>query len=205
MMNTQVLESAFAPFDGHEEEEAVANTAFGFWVYVMSDCILFAALFASFVILSHNYAGGPTGAQLFDLHDTLIETMFLLVSSVTCGFAMLAMGRASRAGLVFWLLVTALFGLGFVGMEVNEFLHMAAAGAGPDRSGFLSAFFTLVGTHGTHVTIGLIWMTAMIVQVLTKGLTTQVQSRLLRLSMFWHFLDIVWVGVFTVVYLSGAF
>lgn len=204
MMNTDILESVFAPFDGHEEEGAVASTAFGFWVYVMSDCILFAALFAAFVVLSHSYAGGPTGAGLFDLRYTLGETMCLLVSSVTCGFAMLAMGRSSRAGLVFWLVVTLLFGLGFVGMEVSEFLRMAAAGAGPDRSGFLSAFFALVGTHGTHVTIGMIWMAAMIIQVLTKGMTSRVQSRLLRLSMFWHFLDIVWVGVFTVVYLSGV-
>lgn len=203
-MNIAVLENVFAPAIGHEEEEASGNQAFGFWIYVMSDCILFASLFATFVVLSRNFAGGPTPLRLFDLRYTLGETMCLLVSSVTCGFAMLAMGKSNRSGLIFWLLVTLLFGLGFVGMEVHEFLGMVAAGAGPGRSGFLSAFFGLVGTHGTHVTIGMIWMVVMILQVLTKGLTSEVQSRLLRLSMFWHFLDIIWVGVFTVVYLSGV-
>ncbi|HUC17871.1 MAG TPA: cytochrome o ubiquinol oxidase subunit III [Acetobacteraceae bacterium] len=205
VLNTDILEDMFASAEGQGEAESVASTAFGFWLYIMSDCILFAALFATFVVLSRNYAGGPTGRELFDLRETLLETFSLLTSSVTCGFAMLALHREERGGVISWLAVTFLFGLGFVVMEVREFLHMAAIGSGPWRSGFLSAFFTLVGAHGTHVAIGLVWMAFMIVQILAKGLTASVQSRLLRLSMFWHFLDIIWVGVFTVVYLNGVY
>ncbi|MEJ2631302.1 MAG: cytochrome o ubiquinol oxidase subunit III [Acidihalobacter sp.] len=190
--------------DGHGHAETVSNTVYGFWLYIMSDCILFASIFATFAVLSHNYAGGPTGKELFDLPYVFGETMFLLCSSVTYGFAVLAMNRMQRQQVLGWLFVTFLLGLGFISMEVNEFHHMILEGRGPDRSGFLSAFFTLVGTHGTHVSLGLIWMLIMMIQVMRKGLTTQVQSRLVRLSMFWHFLDIVWIGVFTVVYLIGV-
>ncbi|MGA7801282.1 MAG: cytochrome o ubiquinol oxidase subunit III [Gammaproteobacteria bacterium] len=203
-MTTDVLDNFSGPAEDHGHSDAVANTVFGFWIYIMTDCILFATVFAGFVVLSHNYAGGPTGKELFDLPYALGETMFLLLSSVTYGFAMLAMHKERQQQVIGWLLITFLLGLGFIGMEINEFTHMVMAGNGPDRSAFLSGFFTLVGTHGSHVTVGLIWMAVMMAQVMTKGLTTPVQSRLMRLSMFWHFLDIVWIGVFSVVYLMGV-
>ena len=189
----------------HEAQvEAVGNAVFGFWVYIMSDCILFACLFATYAVLSHNSAGGPTGETLFDLPKVFGETLLLLTSSLTYGVAMLAMKRNKVRQVVGWLGVTFLLGLGFVGMELNEFQRMIVAGAGPDRSGFLSAFFTLVGTHGLHVSFGLLGMLVMMAQVIRQGLTVPVQSRLVRLSLFWHFLDIVWIGVFTVVYLMGV-
>ncbi|GAB6909695.1 cytochrome o ubiquinol oxidase subunit III [Desulfosarcina cetonica] len=187
-----------------EHHHAVEIQTFGFWIYLMSDLILFSTLFATFAVLGQNTAGGPTGKDLFDLPYLFGETLLLLFSSATYGMAMLAMQDDCKAVLLLWLGITFLFGLGFVCMEVNEFHGMIAAGNGPARSGFLSAFFTLVGTHGAHVTAGLIWMAVMIGQVLTKGLTTPVRSRLARLSMFWHFLDIVWIGVFSWVYLMGV-
>jgi cytochrome o ubiquinol oxidase subunit 3 len=188
----------------HGDHDPVSNATFGFWLYIMTDCVLFASVFATFAVLSHNYAGGPTGRDLFNLPYVFGETMCLLFSSVTYGFAMLAMQRNEPSRVMTWLGLTFLLGLGFIGMELNEFSHMIMEGHGPEQSGFLSAFFTLVGTHGTHVSFGLIWIAVMISQVMNKGLTTPVRSRLLRLSMFWHFLDIVWIGVFTVVYLMGA-
>jgi len=187
-----------------EHTDTVANQVFGFWIYLMTDLVLFAALFATYAVLSQNYAGGPSGKDLFDLPYTFVETMFLLFSSATCGLAMLAVHRDRKGQVLGWLAVTFLLGLGFIGMEIHEFRGMILEGNGPDRSGFLSAFFTLVGTHGAHVTCGLLWMAVMVAQVSIKGLTSPVQSRLMRLSMFWHFLDIVWVGVFTVVYLMGS-
>lgn len=192
------------PREEPEHSNAVANTAFGFWVYIMTDCVLFAALFATFTVLHHSYAGGPTGKDLFDLPYTLGETMSLLVSSLACGFAMLGMHAFNRKQVLGWMAVAFLLGLAFVGMEIAEFHQLIVDGNGPDRSGFLSAFFVLVGTHGAHVTTGLIWMAVMMAQVATKGLTEGVRSRMVRLSLFWHFLDIVWVGVFTVVYLEGV-
>jgi len=203
-MNTEVMDARYAPIEAHSEEETVDNAAFGFWIYIMSDCILFAALFATFAVLGSNYAGGPGGRQLFDLRYTLGETMFLLASSVTYGFAMLGANAGYRRRTLGWLAVTFALGLGFLTMEFHEFHTMILAGHGPQRSGFLSAFFTLVGTHGAHVTVGLVWMALMMAQVTLKGLSTPVRSRLIRLSMFWHFLDIVWIGVFTVVYLMGV-
>jgi cytochrome o ubiquinol oxidase subunit 3 len=184
--------------------DTVAIQTFGFWIYLMSDLVLFSTIFATFAVIGHNYAGGPTGKELFDLPYTFGETMFLLFSSVTYGMAMLAMYNGKKGPVLKWLTITFLLGLGFIFMEVNEFYRMILGGNGPQRSGFLSAFFTLVGTHGAHVTFGLIWMAVMIGQVVVKGLTTPVRARLLRLSMFWHFLDIVWIGVFTIVYLMGS-
>jgi len=198
------MEMRYAPSEAHTEEESVDNAAFGFWIYIMSDCVLFAALFATFAVLGRNYAGGPGGKDLFDLRYTLGETLFLLFSSVTYGFAMLEANAKRRSRTLAWLALTFLLGLGFLTMEFHEFHSMILAGHGPQRSGFLSAFFTLVGTHGAHVTLGLVWMIVMMAQVMGKGLTTPVHSRLMRLSMFWHFLDIVWIGVFTVVYLMGV-
>jgi cytochrome o ubiquinol oxidase subunit 3 len=203
-MTTEASTIAALPRAESEHPDIAANHAFGFWIYLMTDLVLFASIFATFGVLSRSYAGGPTGKDLFDLPYTFGETMFLLFSSATYGMAVLAMYRGKKYSVLMWLGVTFLLGLGFISMEVNEFYHMILSGNGPQRSGFLSAFFTLVGTHGTHVAFGLIWMATMVGQVVIKGLTVPVQSRLMRLSMFWHFLDIVWIGVFTVVYLMGS-
>ena len=185
------------------ETEAYEQRAFGFWLYLMSDAIIFALLFATYAVMIDGTAGGPTGKDLFDLTHTFAETMLLLFSSITFGFATVAMKDGKKAGVLAWLFVTFLLGLGFVGLEIREFTGMVQAGAGPDRSGFLSAFFTLVGTHGLHVSFGLVWILIMASQVAVKGLTVPVTSRLTRLGLFWHFLDIVWIGIFSVVYLPG--
>ena len=203
-MTTDASTIDAAQLEESEHSDTVANQAFGFWIYLMTDLVLFASIFATFGVLSRSYAGGPTGKELFNLPYTFVETMFLLFSSATYGMAVLAIYRGKKYIVLTWLGVTFLLGLGFISMEINEFYHMILDGNGPQRSGFLSAFFTLVGTHGTHVTFGLIWMAVMVFQVIFKGLTTPVQSRLMRLSMFWHFLDIVWIGVFTIVYLMGS-
>ena len=185
-------------------EDTVAIQTFGFWIYLMSDLILFATLFATFAVLGKNFANGPTGKELFDLPYLLGETLFLLFSSVTYGLVMLAVHDGRKKRVLMGLAVTLLLGLGFVSMEINEFHRLIAQGFGPERSAFLSSFFTLVGTHGAHVTFGLIWMAVMMGQVAVKGLTSPVQSRLMRLSMFWHFLDIIWIGIFSIVYLMGV-
>ena len=187
-----------------EHPDTVGNKTFGFWLYLMTDLVLFSAIFATFGVLNHSYAGGPMGKDLFDLPYTFGETLFLLFSSATCGLAVLAMHHERKGLVLLGLAVTFLLGLGFLSMEIHEFHQMILEGHGPDRSGFLSTFFTLVGTHGTHVTFGLIWMGVIMGQIVTRGLATSVQSRLMRLSMFWHFLDIVWIGIFTFVYLMGV-
>jgi cytochrome o ubiquinol oxidase subunit 3 len=187
-----------------ERSDTVANQAFGFWLYLMTDLVLFASIFATYAVVGRNYAGGPTGKDLFDLRYLFVETMFLLFSSATFGLAVLAVHNDRKGLVLTWLVVTFLLGFGFIAMEINEFYHLILDGNGPQRSAFLSAFFTLVGTHGAHVTFGLIWIAVMMGQIDTKGLTTPVRSRLMRLGMFWHFLDIVWVGVFTIVYLLGV-
>jgi cytochrome o ubiquinol oxidase subunit 3 len=187
-----------------EYSDIMGVQAFGFWVYLMSDLIIFATLFATFIVLGHNYAGGPTGKDFFNLPYLLGETMLLLFSSVAYGMVMLAVHGGKKKCVLIGLAVTFLLGLGFVSMEIHEFYGLVAAGHGPDTSAFLSSFFTLVGTHGTHVTVGLIWMATMMGQVAVKGLTSPVQSRLMRLSMFWHFLDIIWIGIFSIVYLMGV-
>lgn len=178
--------------------------AFGFWVYLMSDLVIFAILFATFMVLGQNYAGGPGPKQLFEQPYLFAETLLLLTSSVAYGFAMVAMQQEKTTAVLAGLVAAFLLGAGFVAMEIHEFQGMILAGNGPSRSGFLSSFFALVGTHGTHVSFGLLWMAVMMIQVTAKGFTAGVRSRLMRLSLFWHFLDIVWVGVFTVVYLRGV-
>lgn len=177
---------------------------FGFWIYLMSDAVIFALLFATYASMSRNYAGGPTGKELFDLANTFYETLLLLLSTLTCGLAMLALSKNRKERVLPWLALTFLLGLGFILMELNEFDGLIRQGAGPDRNGFLSAFFTLVGTHGLHVSMGLIWLLVMILQIELKGLTAPVRSRLFRFSLFWHFLDLVWVVIFSVVYLLGT-
>ena len=180
------------------------GTALGFWLYLMSDCLIFAALFATYGVLGRSYAAGPTGAQLFDLGLVALNTAFLLLSSITFGFAMLQKQKNNVNGTLLWLAVTGLFGLCFLGLELYEFYHLIHQGATPQRSAFLSAFFTLVGTHGLHVTFGLIWLVVLMVQIKQHGLIHENKRRLMCLSMFWHFLDVVWIGVFTFVYLMGV-
>ncbi len=203
-MTTDALTIGAAHYAEVEHHDTLTAQIFGFWLYLMSDLIIFATLFATFAVLGRNYAGGPTGKELFELPYVLAETLLLLFSSVTYGLAMVAVHNGMKKWILIGLAITFLLGLGFVAMEINEFHSLIAHGHGPDRSAFLSSYFTLVGTHGTHVTFGLIWMAVMIAQVALKGLTISVQSRLMRLSMFWHFLDIVWIGIFSIVYLTGV-
>ncbi|MET1025656.1 MAG: cytochrome o ubiquinol oxidase subunit III [Dongiaceae bacterium] len=188
----------------HDHHDAESTTILGFWIYLMSDCILFAGVFATYAVLHNAVADGPTGKSLFDQSYVLIETFCLLVSSFTYGMAMIAMNAQKRSRVIGWLAITFLLGLGFICMELNEFHHLISEGNGPSRSAFLSAFFTLVGTHGLHVTSGLIWMAVLMIQTLRNGLTATNRTRLMCLSLFWHFLDIIWIGVFTVVYLMGS-
>src|SRR5215467_8121452 len=178
--------------------------AYGFWLFILSDMVMFSALFAAYAVLSGNTAGGPTGAELFNLPKVFIETMCLLLSSYTCGLGALSAERRQSTRFLAFAALTFVLGAAFLIIEAREFAGMIAKGAGPWRSGFLSAFFTLVGTHGAHVTGGLLWLIYMVAQVVSKGLRPHVLRRLLCWSLFWHALDIVWVGVFTSVYLMGA-
>ncbi|MEN9946683.1 MAG: cytochrome o ubiquinol oxidase subunit [Pseudomonadota bacterium] len=186
------------------EAEATSKVVFGFWIYIMSDCILFACIFATYAVLHGNVYGGPSGKELFDLPYVMIETFLLLTSSFTYGLAMLAVHKNNKSQVLFWLFITFLLGLSFIGMEINEFHHLIVEGNGPSRSAFLSSFFALVGTHGLHVTCGLIWMVLLMIQVSKHGITGITTRKLSCLSLFWHFLDIVWIFVFTVVYLMGV-
>jgi cytochrome o ubiquinol oxidase subunit III len=179
------------------------STALGFWMYLMSDCLIFACLFATFAVLGGNYAGGPGPKDLFDLPLVALNTAMLLFSSITYGFAMLATEKGRVAATQGWLAITGLFGLAFLSIELYEFAHLIHEGATPQRSAFLSSFFTLVGTHGLHVTFGTIWLVTLMVQVGKHGLIPANKRRLMCLSMFWHFLDVIWIGVFTFVYLMG--
>lgn len=191
---------------GHDDHhhDSSQMTVFGFWLYLMTDCILFASIFATYAVLSGNFAGGPSGHDIFELNYVLGETALLLFSSITFGFAMLQMYKGNKAGVLGWLAVTWLLGAGFIGMEVNEFHLLISEGFGPSRSGFLSGFFALVGTHGLHVTAGLIWMAILMYQINKHGITNTSKTRMSCLSLFWHFLDVVWICVFTVVYLMGV-
>jgi cytochrome o ubiquinol oxidase subunit III len=179
--------------------------AYGFWIFILSDFVLFSGLFAGYAVLAGNTAGGPTGSELFNLRNVFIETMCLLFSSYTCGLGALAAERRQPERFLIFAALTFLLGAAFLIIETREFAGMVARGAGPSRSAFLSAFFTLVGTHGVHVTGGLLWLIYMSAQVVAKGLRPNVLRRLLCWSLFWHALDIVWVGVFTLVYLMGDF
>ncbi|BEO59926.1 cytochrome o ubiquinol oxidase subunit III [Serratia marcescens] len=203
-MSTDTLTNHNAAHAEHGHHDAGGTKVFGFWIYLMSDCILFASLFATYAVLVNGTAGGPTGAHLFKLDFVLVETFLLLFSSITYGMAMIAMNKGKVAGVNLWLFLTFLFGLGFIGMELFEFHEFISEGFGPDRSAFLSSFFALVGTHGLHVTAGLVWIIVMMIQVSKFGLTATNKTRLMCLSLFWHFLDVVWICVFTVVYLLGA-
>jgi cytochrome o ubiquinol oxidase subunit 3 len=199
---SQNSEPVFHLIDEHKHPEG-ASTMLGFWLYLMSDCLIFAILFATYGVLGGNYAAGPAPKDLFDLKLVALNTTMLLLSSITYGFAMLTMEKSQVRATQAWLAITGLFGLAFICIELTEFAHMIHEGATPQRSAFLSSFFTLVGTHGLHVTCGLIWLVTLMTQVARYGLIEANRRRLMCLSMFWHFLDVVWIGVFTFVYLLG--
>lgn len=184
--------------------EAGSSTMLGFWLYLMSDCLIFAMLFAGWGVYGQSAAGGPTAPELFDLKLVALNTAMLLFSSITYGFAMIAAQEDKKGATLGWLAVTGLFGAAFLSIELYEFAHLIHEGAGPQRSAFLSSFFALVGTHGLHVLFGMIWLTVLMVQVAKKGLIAANTRRLACLSLFWHFLDVVWIGVFTFVYLLGS-
>jgi cytochrome o ubiquinol oxidase subunit III len=215
---------AMAPVFYEQEEHAHGDggTLIGFWIYLMGDSLIFAVLFATYGVLGRNYAAGPSGADLFNLWLVALNTALLLLSSITYGFAMLEMdkdqadtplarlripklfGDDQVGAVLSWLAITGLFGAAFLAVELFEFGHLIHEGAGPQRSAFLSSFFALVGTHGLHVTFGIVWLVTLMVQVRRHGLIADNQRRLMCLSMFWHFLDVVWIGVFTFVYLMGS-
>jgi cytochrome o ubiquinol oxidase subunit 3 len=189
--------------DEHDHE-AGGSTMLGFWLYLMSDCLIFAMLFACYGVYGGSYAGGPTPGELFELPLVALNTTMLLLSSITYGFAMLSTDADRKRAALGWLAVTGLFGAAFIGIELFEFSNLIAEGASPQRSAFLSAFFLLVGTHGLHVTLGLVWLATLMAQVARGGLTAANKRRLMCLSLFWHFLDVIWIGVFTFVYLMGV-
>ena len=181
--------------------ETVAS--FGFWLFLLSDVVMFSALFAAYAVLQDHVGNGPDGLKLFNKTYVLIETACLLFSSFTCGLCALAIERRSVPAFYLWGIVTFVLGAAFIGLEISEFLRMIRDGASPERSAFLSAFFTLVGCHGMHVTLGLTWLATMMAQVATLGFRPQIVRRLLCFTLFWHALDIVWIGVFTIVYLGA--
>jgi cytochrome o ubiquinol oxidase subunit 3 len=177
---------------------------FGFWIFLLSDIVMFSAFFATYAVLSGETDGGPSGRELFDLRNTAVQTGLLLASSFVCGLASVAVEVRSMRWTQGALIVTGLLGAGFLALEAREFAGMIAQGAGPSRSAFLSAFFALVGLHGLHVSVGLLWLGTMMAQLLAKGFRPDILRRMLCFTLFWHALDIIWVGVFTIVYLMGA-
>lgn len=203
-MATETLTNHHDAHAAHGHHDSGSNKVFGFWIYIMSDCILFACLFATYAVLVNGVADGPTGKEIFQLPFVLTETALLLLSSITYGIAMLGMVKGNKSQVNTWLALTFLLGLGFVAMELYEFHKMIEEGFGPSTSAFLSAYYALVGTHGLHVSVGLVWLIVLMIQVSRKGLTSTNRTRLMCLSMFWHFLDVIWICVFTVVYLMGA-
>ncbi|HEU0218408.1 MAG TPA: cytochrome o ubiquinol oxidase subunit III [Stellaceae bacterium] len=202
------VETAPVDFIREGEHAGPASTrtvvGYGFWIFLLSDIVMFSGLFAAYAVLWQSTAGGPTGKELFNLRNVFIETMCLLVSSYTAGLGALSAERQHTGRFYLFSVLTFILGAAFLFIEISEFVDMVAKGAGPSRSAFLSAFFTLVGMHGAHVTSGLLWLIYMVAQVAAKGLQPHVLRRLLCFSLFWHALDIIWVGVFTLVYLMGA-
>jgi cytochrome o ubiquinol oxidase subunit 3 len=180
-------------------------TGYGFWIFLLSDFVIFASLFATFGVLVHNTNGGPGPHELFDLNTVAIETGALLISTYACGLAAIAAHRRNAAGFHLAMLATAAFGAVFLSIELREFYNLIFEGEGPDRSGFLSSFFTLVGCHGLHVSLGMLWLFTMMAQVFAKGFRADILRRILCFTLFWHALDIIWVGIFTAVYLYGVY
>src|ERR1700756_146258 len=199
-----VKQDAFAPASEAGSAAKRVVVGFGFWVFLLSDIIMFSALFAAYAVLVHATAGGPTGAQLFNQVSVALETACLLVSSYTCGLMSLAVASRERVAVYMRALATFVLGAAFLALELREFANMIAQGATPQRSAFLSAFFALVGCHGLHVAAGLVWLVVMMAQIATKGFRATVERRLLCFALFWHALDIIWVWLFTVVYLMGV-
>lgn len=196
------MSTAITSADTHAKE--LDKTALGFWIYLMTDCVLFGTLFATYAVLRGGTAGGPSGAELFDLNFVFVETMLLLVSSLTSGLALLGM-KLGKKQLVAWMLgLTFALGAGFLAMELYEFAHLVHQGNDWGRSAFLSSFFTLVGTHGLHIAVGLLWIVVLGVMLAKKGLDHRFEKRLTLFSLFWHFLDIIWIFIFTLVYLYGV-
>lgn len=195
-------DAAIARWNGPASKRIV--TGYGFWIFILSDMIMFAAFFATYAVLHGETAGGPGGHDLFDLRNVAIETMLLLASSFSCGLASIAADERNKLWFQAAMAITCALGLGFLAIEVREFADLVARGAGPTRSAFLSAFFTLVGCHGLHVSAGVLWLLTMIAQVFAKGFRADIQRRILCFALFWHALDIIWIAVFTVVYLLGS-
>jgi cytochrome o ubiquinol oxidase subunit 3 len=195
--------SGVAPSEAGPASKRIV-VAYGFWIFLLSDIVMFSALFAAFAVLMRATAGGPAGAQLFNQVSAAIETACLLASSYTCGLMSLSAGSRRRSATYFFAAITFVLGAAFLALEIREFADMIARGATPQRSAFLSAFFTLVGCHGLHVAVGLVWLVVMMAQVASKGFRAAVERRLLCFALFWHALDIIWVWLFTVVYLMGA-
>jgi cytochrome o ubiquinol oxidase subunit III len=191
------------PLSERGPASAWSMISFGFWLFLLSDIVIFSSLFATYAVLSKATAGGPSGHDIFVIRNVFIETFCLLASSFTCGLMLIAAERRQRQMFYLWAVVTWLLGATFIGLEVTEFADLVARGDGPTHSAFLSAFFTLVGTHGCHVSAGLLWLLVMMAQVATLGLRTTVVRRLFCFSLFWHALDLVWIGVFTIVYLGS--
>jgi cytochrome o ubiquinol oxidase subunit 3 len=198
------LRASPVPLSERGPAATVVVVGFGFWLFLLSDIVMFAAFFASYAVLSVETAGGPSGRDLFDHGRVLIETGCLLASSVACGLMNMSLQGRNRREIIGWSFVTLLLGCVFVAIEVAEFADMVNAGAGPTRSAFLSSFFALVGLHGLHVSLGILWLVVMIAQVATLGLSEAVMRRMLCFSLFWHALDIVWIAVFTIVYLGAG-
>lgn len=203
---TDTADGGAKQFHVTTEDHPVNGVQLGFWFYLMSDCFVFISLFACYAVYGFggHYAGGPIGAELFNIPMLAVSTAALLLSSMFYGFGMLGLAKQRKAAVIGWLAVAGGFALIFLGLEVAEFSEMIAEGAGPQRSAFLSSFFTLVGTHGLHVTVGMIWLTTLLVQVVRHGLTADNVRRLTCLSLYWHFLDLVWIGIFSFVYLIGV-
>jgi cytochrome o ubiquinol oxidase subunit 3 len=198
----RALDAADGGWSGPAPKRVV--TGFGFWIFILSDMIMFAAFFATYAVLHGQTAGGPSGHDLFNLHNVALETGLLLASSFTCGLASIAADERKAVWFQIAMAVTAVLGLGFLALEAREFTDLVARGAGPTRSAFLSSFFTLVGCHGLHVSAGTLWLLTMMAQVYAKGFRPDIQRRILCFALFWHALDIIWVAVFTVVYLLGS-
>ena len=192
------------PFSERGPASIETVASFGFWLFLLSDVIMFSALFAAYAVLQEHVAGGPDGLKLFNRGYVLAETMCLLISSFTCGLCALAIERRATSAFYLWGVVTFVLGASFIGLEISEFLRMIGEGAAPSRSAFLSAFFTLVGCHGLHVAVGLAWLAVSMAQVALRGFDGAADRRLLCFSLFWHALDIVWIAVFTFVYLMGV-
>lgn len=184
--------------------DTYSRNVLGFWIYLMTDCLLFGTLFTTYAVLHYNTFGGPSPHDLFTLSTPFIETMVLLFSSVTCGLGMLAACRNEKNKTIAWFIIAFILGLSFVALELNEFSQMIHEGNSWQRSAFLSSFFTLVGTHGLHVSIGLLWMIVLMAQLIGSGLNVTTFRRLVCFNMFWHFLDLVWIFIFTFVYLMGV-